>query len=321
MKIRKKALGLFWTVLMRYMVLSVVSLALGAAAGMALMQWRIAPEMVELARQRDAARQELHQAQTEAAPLQARIARLERENEAYADQINGLYERLAALEAAGDATAPDTAALWGMLEEAWTDEEEERPARRRPPWADRRDASEGENATQDEERWRELRQRREEFATRFYERVDGFLNNALAQTNDPASQERLYAMSEYARYMHDLRQEQMRAETEEQREALREEMRTAAREIARLVEDQQRQMLRDVATNFGITDRSSQRKFYNAMQRTLQSPFFQPGGGMAAGGRMGGGPPAEAGNRPPRLLVTALWAPSAVCQGERCWDL
>ncbi len=275
---------------MRYMVLSIVSLVLGAAAGLALMQWRIAPEMVELARQRDAARQELYQAQSEAAPLQARIARLERENEACADQINGLYERLAALETGGGATAPETAALWGTLEEDWTEgEEEERPARRRPPWGDRRDASEGENAERDEERWREFRRRREEFATRYFERVDDFLNNALQQTSDPASQERLYAMSEYARYMYDLRQEQMRAETEEQREALREEMRTAAAEIARLVEDHRRQMLRDVATEFGITDRASQREFYNAIQRTLQSPFFQPGG-MAFGGRMGGGP-------------------------------
>lgn len=276
---------------MRSVILSVVSLALGAAAGMAMMQWRISPEMVALARQRDAARQELHQAQNDAALLQSRITRLERENEAYADQINGLYERLAALEAGDGAAAPDTAALWGIPEKAWTEKEEERPARQRPPLADRRDASEGENVTQDGERWREFQQRRQEFATRFYERVEGFLNNALAQTTDPDSQERLYAMSEYARYMHDLRQEQMRAETEEQREALREEMRTAAREIARLVEDQQRQMLRDVAINFGLSDRATQREFVRVMQQTLQSPFFQPGAGMASSGWMGGAPP------------------------------
>lgn len=284
--------------MIRYIILTIAGLAAGIAAGMAMMQWQVAPQMTELARQRDAFRHELQQVKTQSTAPQARIERLERENESYAAQVDELYERIAALESGGLTTAPDAAsALWGAFEDAWTEEEDavraappprlERSRGDRTELQTRQVSAEGEADAAAQERAAEYRQRRAEATARYYERVDQFLAAALAQSSDPASQERLQNMSEYARHLHDLRQEQMNAQTDAERDALREEMQAASREMARLVQDQQRHMLRDVAANFGIADRPSQREFYNVMRETLQSPFFQPGA-IPSGGRTGG---------------------------------
>ena len=135
-------------------------------------------------------------------------------------------------------------------------------------------------------RRQEWQQRREQWGTEMRERTTAFFEESLANSTDPVEQERLLAMEEYMGVMMDLRGQMRDAETEEEEDALRAAMEENGVAMRELVDEQQQYMLGKVAEDFGIKKPGQQRKLAEAMQQTMESPFFW--GGRMFGGGWGG---------------------------------
>ena len=137
---------------------------------------------------------------------------------------------------------------------------------------------------------REAREaRREEFIERFREQMQASLDDVILSSDDPAEQERMALMGEYADYMTDLRRRMADAEDEEARRALFQEMAEAGAEMRALVVEQQDHVLRNVARQHGITDPQEQQAFVSSLREAQASTAYRgpTGGGLA--GMMGGG--------------------------------
>lgn len=138
------------------------------------------------------------------------------------------------------------------------------------------------------EEWNERRtQWREEFRTR----STAFFEDSIANASTPEEQARIQSMQEYMTAMQDLRSQLSEAETEEEAEAIRAAMRENGDTMRSMVEEQKAYMLNQVASDFGITKPGQQRRFNEALQSTMESPFFWGSRMMGAGygGGFGGG--------------------------------
>ncbi|GMV92185.1 MAG: hypothetical protein AMXMBFR82_19630 [Candidatus Hydrogenedentota bacterium] len=265
-------------------IAAIIALAIGVACGMYTVQARFNPQLEQLSAERDQAlakASELRKSNAEAIDLEREIARLREE-----------VERLRARpEPAADATLAPTEETGDPafnLEEA-TDalsaalQSEDRDRGR--GWGDREPPKEG---TPEYAEWQARReqwqQEREERSREFRSRMDGFFNDAMQKTNDPAAQQRIAAISEYTNYTMDLFREMRDAESDEERDQIRQDLSITFEETRSLVRDQQDYLIGEALKENGVSNPQEQQALVNAVRETMEDPFFRMPGG-------GGGPP------------------------------
>lgn len=251
-----------------------VALALGVAAGAFLVHRHLGKQLTGTTNQRDQLRTLNGALEDELNTETARAEGLARENDFLNRAIAEIEEQLLAIEA--DDAAPIDFPEENLSGPSESDDPSERPRRRsfRQNWAADPPSEEA------RQRWRESSARRQEWSA-------GFIDAELSAASDPATQDRLLALSEYPQYMQDLRRQMRSAQTEEDRAALREDYLDANREAWGLLQEQQDHMLRQVASAQGIQSESSQTEFISQLRETLQNPFFSSPGLFTGGGTRG----------------------------------
>ncbi len=158
-----------------------------------------------------------------------------------------------------------------------------------------RQAAEERRRARDERR-AEWGERRGEWVDRAQDNMYRMLDEELAKTNDPAAQERIYAIGEYTEYFFNIGERMRQAESDEERQAIREEMGQAMREMGSLVDEHQQYTLNQVAGQY-VQDPAQQQALVDAFRETMSSPLFQNRGMMGGGGPGGGGPGGGFGGR------------------------
>jgi hypothetical protein len=265
---------------MRNLLILVVGLAAGLAAGALITAQTYAQRLQAMEEARDNAR-------AEAAALTREVGDLEATASATTAQLRALEDRMARLDARAQAPAPAP-----MPEQDWADAfaadaaPMDAPAPGQPATPAPDDAEPAGDAQNPEQAEREAR--RAEFRQRFQERVDTFFEEQYARARTAEEQERIALMQEYSQYAMDLRQSMRDAETDAERETLAEQFRDTWTALRDLRDEQQASMLREVASDFGITG-ADQQAFADAMLQLQESPFFNPGAAMRGGpGGFGG---------------------------------
>jgi hypothetical protein len=222
---------------------------------------------------------------------QEQLERLRWENENYREElsrqpINFIPDNATATqspritpEMLGEMDFEGMAALEGRQGE--NGDEEEMTEEERQAAEERRQEREARRA--------EWAQRRGEWVDRAQDNVYRLLDEELAKTNDPAAQQRIYAMGEYTDYFFNIGERMRQAESDEERQAIREEMGQSMREMGRLVNDHQQHMLNQVAGQY-VQDPAQQQALVDAFRETMNSPIYQIGNPMMGGGGRGGAP-------------------------------
>ena len=289
-------------------IVAIVTLSLGAIAGVVAAQNRLGGEMEQL-------RAEHRESLRLANEVQETLSSTERRADRLAQQNAQLEERLERLHATLNSARGDAGAGLGSGMNAQGGAESmdwdvfagvDDVPMDMPGWEDgpRREAAmnwraemarEREEETEQEAAEREARReaRREEWeerAQQMRENMRERLNEAIQTAGDPQSRDRMRAVSEYSELLMDLR-EQMRGADEEQREALMQEMRDVGGEVRRLVEEQQQHTLRNVVEQYaGIEDPAEQQAFIRQFQEAQSDNLFGGGRGGGIPGMGRGGP-------------------------------
>ena len=274
---------------MRIALTALVGLAIGLALGAGALHWQSAPHLQSLLEARDSAHKDLVRLQTESEQSATAQARLARELQYAEDTIADLRKQAGVQKTAVrelpvqeyDMPAEDLggmAALLGLEPPPEVSEDNE---------SGRREGR-GRRGGRDRGDWQARGEERREFAQQMRENVQGYLAGEFERATDPAARERLQAMTEYTDHMFDLRRQMSETEDPEEREALHEEMHQAGQEARSLVEEQRNEILRQVASSFGVKP-DEQDEFGSAMRAAMESPFFRMSPFMFSGGGPGGG--------------------------------
>lgn len=148
-----------------------------------------------------------------------------------------------------------------------------------------------------EQRREEWRSRRDEFARNFQQGVSDFFAEAIANSPDPADQQRLALIQQNFEDMMALRRQREAAQSEEEREQYDAQMRAAREETQRLVREHQDKMIRDALASSGI-EGNRQDRVLKQLRRTMESPFFSSGyGGLGPSPWRGGDRNGDRGGR------------------------
>jgi hypothetical protein len=280
----------------KLILVGVLSLAVGCIVGSVFAQTRLGSRLARMTEERDRTSRELSRATADKNRTLQRVGALEKRNRQLEEETRALKEEAEALQADANAVAvesyaepagetvsapetadasvaPDNAAdgrrrgrrgAFGRTDEGLS--EEERTARR--------------------ERWETFRQE-------MRDQHDAFFQAELDAAPDRDTQDRIEAIREYSDSIRQLRDAMQEAKTDEERQALRESMDENMRMLRDLSQKQQDYMVRELATQYGITAKDKQNAFISAVRDLQSSPFFQGsprGGGF---GRFGGGAPAR----------------------------
>lgn len=273
----------------KYAIAAIIALAIGVVGGMYTVQARYNPELERLAAERE-------DALAKASELRKSIADttvLERENARLRDEVEMLRAKQDQAPAATEAPAAATETPAFNMEEA-TDAlsaalQDNDSRDRGRGWGDREPPKEG---TPEYAEWQERRERwqqeREERSQEFRSRMDGFFNDAMQKTTDPAAQQRIAAISEYSNYTMDLFRAMRDAETDEERDQIRQDLSITFDETRSLVREQQDYLISETLKQNGVSNPQQQQALVSAVRETMEDPFFRMPGG---GGPPGGGPP------------------------------
>ena len=258
-----------------------VAAAVGAAGGVVITHQQFASELQSLQEANE--RMEVKQTEFErrAGYAEERAERLDQVNSELRGQVASLVEQLdtsrqalaqrtedAEPEAAGvdlelDASTGEESPASGQTAALAQSEDENR--RRR-----------GEDLTEEEraERREQWRARVDERINTMREELQEAMDARIQSANDPAARRRLAEIAEYSQDLFDWGQLIRDAEGEE-RDAYRQHMRETARHVRNLVHEQRDHMLRDLASQYGITDPQDQRAFLRQLERTQSDELFE----------------------------------------------
>ncbi|MBP8128227.1 MAG: hypothetical protein KA184_01510 [Candidatus Hydrogenedentes bacterium] len=247
---------------MRTVIIAVVAAVCGVALGMAVMHQRAAAELEELRQTRNTALEEAAILKRQADAARERGQALERDNAAHAERVETLEREVSGLREAAvraEAAPPSPEPEAGPDAFAFP----ELPLPEPPPEAESREEE------------RRPRFWRGGFSpSRMREDFRDFLSAQSAQSTDPAEQDRLGAISEYADYLFDLREQWRNAEDDAARDALRDQFITAMGEARQLMEDQKHGMMAQLAQTYGISA-SQQDAFIQSLQSLMENPMFR----------------------------------------------
>lgn len=247
---------------MRTVIIAVVAAVCGVALGMAVMHQRAGAELEALRQARNTALEEAAILKRQADAVRERSQTLERDNTASAERLRQLEHEVSALRKTAvqaqvappppePEAAPDAFAFPELpLPEPPREAEGREDVRRSRFW--RRGFSPSDM--------------RQDF--------QDFLGAQAAQSADPAEQERLGALAEYADYLFDLREQWRAAEDDAARDALRDQFITAMGEARQLMDDQRRGMIAQLAQTYGIST-SQQEAFIQNLQDLMENPMFR----------------------------------------------
>ncbi len=281
----------------KFAVIAVLAAALGVAGGVLAVHSQTSPGLDELEQVRIKLEQEHEALERQAALARERAERMDQRNAELQQHVLNLESQLqetratmaqstpaavqqteAELEAVDGPEGTEVAAGPGGQRQAAMNrgrpDPDEMSDEERAEWEERR-----------EERRQEWEARQQERAERMREGIDNFMQERIAQTNDPAAQRRLAEIGQYSQQLMDLRREARAAETEGEQELFRDAARETAEYVAGLVRDHRDAELRSMAAEYGI-DPDVQQEFLRQYQRVQrEDPLLR----MGAGGGRGGG--------------------------------
>lgn len=292
----------------RTIVIACVALALGLSAGALLASFHYRPDLVLLdSRLADASKQ-LAESQKSATEQSAKAKALDADLQSLRQKLTSLETQpppgaqpsIQLMEKAAGALAEEDAQideandqsaseLGGLLDEI------RRRRESQTNQTDRRDRGDRPDRAQfDSQRREQFQQFREQMATTLAEETE--------RQTDPVAKQRVASINEYAQAVGDLWTQMREAETDEEREAIRQTIDQNREVLTGLVRDQQDYMLRQVASQYGITTPDKQDAFVNSLRDTTTNPLFRvpqaggrgmggfgQGGGWRGGGFGGGG--------------------------------
>jgi hypothetical protein len=267
----------------RWIAFGVIILAAGAGGGTLIAEHHLGVQLAQVTQDREQAVSEADRLRKQIQEVSARQAALESEKKMLKEQV----------AAAGVAQPPAPQPFFESVPEdaapvpsktASQDAASTDRGRRGRRGQTEIDPNDPQAAAQQEQRQQEREQR---FAD-FRNQMSDFFTGEMQKTTDPAVQQRLSQISEYAQYTMDLRRQMRDAKTDEERQALMTQFQDASNTARSLVTEQQDYMLRQSLTQSGVTDSSAQNAALAQLRSTLESPLFRfPMGGM---GGFGGGP-------------------------------
>jgi hypothetical protein len=265
--------------MMKTVIVGVVALLVGSLAGAMIAQHRGNVRLASLTQDLDKARAEAQKSADSKDAAEAQADFLEAENASLKQEV---AKRGTSSDSAPAALVEEETVASSTAEETATEGAEEERRRGRDGggfWRGGGDMT-PEERTERETRFRDfMQQRRDERDAAFQEQVDA--------APDAETKERLLAMQDYRASMSELRDAMRNAETDEERDELREMMMANAETLRDMTITQAEQMVRDVATDFGIKGEEKQKEFMEALRELQTSPVLEPGFGS---GRGGGGP-------------------------------
>ncbi len=272
---------------MRTVIIAILAVALGAAAGAWVMRTQLQDQLSSALAEKQKLENELAEARANAVLPAEREKALQSEIEALRAQVQTLeQQRVNASATPTDAqflpSPPPGFDPTEVTGEQPQDAATDRGERRGPRDRESTDAERQERA----ERWREMQQQ-------FRERIDSFFQDQYNAAPDAASKERIAQLQQYTDYMAQLRDSMRNAATEEEREAIRQAMRETGANMAEIARQQREHMMRQLAQQYGITDSNQQEAFIQALQNMESNPIYRGGGmlgGLGGPGGPGGGP-------------------------------
>lgn len=294
---------------MRAVLITVVALIVGVALGVVTARAQFAARLDALGQERDDVCVVLAQTKADGDVLAKRLSVSEAACQARDDEVETLQARVESLQ--GQMRALEQAAAVPREEVAPAQDAPETPAETKSPAPDaaaedgrdrRRERSEDLSPEEMARRDEEIRG----YRANFQGRMDTFFQDAMNAAPDRASQERIASIQDNIAYLSELREAMRNATTDEERAALRQSMADAGVTLRDLVLSQQDDMLRNLATQFGVKGDKEQQAFVAAVQTLQESPFFHAreyagyagmGRGPMVGGGFGGGRPGSGTNR------------------------
>jgi len=280
-------------------VAAIIALAVGVAGGMYSVQARFSPELERLTAERE-------EALAKAAELRKSVtdgASLQRENARLRDEVERLRARPESAAEPAQAPVEETDAPGFNMEEATNalsaalQSNEGNRGRGRGNWEPPKEG------TPEYKEWQERREQwqkeREERSAEFRGRMEGFFDEAMQKTTDPAARNRIAAINEYSNYTMDLFRAIRDADSDEERDQIRQDLAITFDETRTLVRDQQDYLISETLKENGVSDPQKQQALVSAVRETMEDPFFRmpgggggpPGGGFGWGGDRGRGGP------------------------------
>lgn len=261
-----------------------VAVAFGATGGVVITHQRLASEVQSLQEANEQLEINQSKLERQAAHAEERADRLDRINGELRAQAATLTQRLEQAQEAQQAAAEEESEDSEMLATELDMDEGETPAPDAPgrqqaamAGRDRGERRGRDDGLTDEER----AERREQWRERVDERISSMraelqetMDERIRSTNDPAARRRLAEIAEYSQDLFDWGRLIREAEGEE-RDAYRQHMRETTSHVRSLVEEQREHMLRDLASEYGITDPQQQRSFLRQLERTQSDEFFE----------------------------------------------
>ncbi len=270
--------------MVRVILVAIVSLSLGVAAGVILL-----PSGRGAAAGADAgvSQAKLDAFAKEAEALREQVTRLDQLNLTLTSQVDTIAGERDALKAAAAASveAQEAIPAEGPVEEAVAaapDDLQDDPRMRG------RDGERADRGGRDRE-WRGDPEERRQAFGRMRERMDEFMLDQANNAPDKEAQNRIAQIAEYQQYQADLRQQLAETEDDAEREGLREELREAQDASTGLIREQQDALIRDVAASYGIKGDDAVAQFTTDLRATMENPFFRMGWSFGGGGPGGGG--------------------------------
>lgn len=272
---------------MRTVIAVIIALLIGLVAGMGVISSRSESELAELRAARDQAAAAAARLQAELDMKDRRVQTLEAENSSQGGRIEALERQT--LQAATSEPMADAQEEVPPMEELPEAAEPDFPI----PLPDAPGADEQRDEEDEDNPWRNP-EWRAQMRENFRQGVNTFLSDRMTQSQDPAEQQRLAALAEYTDYMFDLRGQMRDAESPEAREALEQEYETAMSEVRRVVDEQQRSMIMNMAESYGITTPQRQEAFVQSVRNLMEDPLLRSTrfmtGFRGGWGRPGDGP-------------------------------
>jgi len=126
----------------------------------------------------------------------------------------------------------------------------------------------------DAERQQWVNQRRQAFAAA-RDRMAAFMQDSIDNAKTKAEQDRLTSLRDNVNYLAQLSDQLHNAQTDQDREAYRQAIQATRDNVRNLVRDQQDEMMRNVAKQYGIENRAQQDAFIQSMRQTQTNPLFR----------------------------------------------
>ena len=271
---------------MRYLPVAVAMLVLGAAAGGGFQYFRMNTALTDSQSAHDAAREKATQLESRIEKLQESMSDLEYENESLKDEVHSLESagRKDAEAAGSRPSETELNTLWAdIMSEMQKGDNGAKPAKQdakaKTPAETKKEKKKEKKAEPRTEAQKQADRsaRGKESRRQFQERMSDFFQREAANAKDATAQQRIATLQGSMGALAELRDALKSTEDPEMRRQLREQSAQVIDQVRGLMLEQQDQMLREVATRYGITDPLQQDSFISSLRGVESTPYFHSG--------------------------------------------